>query len=146
MITHSSPRCWWEHQLFRWVDAYWVGLGSVEAQWQAKSFSSRQYESHQRIPENIATLALFDWCRCLQVVFHFYRPGGAANLGHLKKKNSLNFWLNKNSSGHYFPNIKIRCLHRGLRNLVFFKGTNCLHKLGGDLVNCTIQYSPWVAS
>ena len=58
-------------------------LGGTWAQWQAKYFSSTQYKSHQRIPENIATLALFDWCRCLQVVFHFYR---AANLGHLKKK------------------------------------------------------------
>ena len=117
MITLSSPKHQWEHQLFHWVDAYWVGLGSVEAQWQVKTFSSRQYKLHQQIPENVATL--FDWCRCLQVVLHFYR---ATNLGHLKKKNSLNFWLNKNSSGHYFfPNIKIHRLHRGLRNLVFFQ-------------------------
>ena len=39
--------CWWEHQLFCWVDAYWAGLGSVEAQSQVNKFSSRQYKSHR---------------------------------------------------------------------------------------------------
>ena len=105
----------WEHWLFCWVDAYWVGLGSVEAQLQVKTFSSgsRQYKSHRRlgIPENIATL--FDWCTCL--VFQ------GRQFGSSEKKNSLNFWLNKNSSGHYFPTIKICRLHRGLTNLVFFQ-------------------------
>jgi transposase len=46
---------WWEHQLFRWVDAYRAVLGSVEAQLQVKQFSSRQYKSHRQIPENVAT-------------------------------------------------------------------------------------------
>ena len=46
----------WEHRLFRWVDAYRAGLGSVEAQFKVKQFSSKQYKSHRRIPENVATL------------------------------------------------------------------------------------------
>jgi hypothetical protein len=46
----------WEHRLFRWVDAYRAGLGSVEAQSQVKKFSSKKYKSHRRIPENVATL------------------------------------------------------------------------------------------
>ena len=48
--------CQWEHWLFCWVDAYWAGLGLVEAQFQVKKFSSRQYKSHRQIPDNIATL------------------------------------------------------------------------------------------
>lgn len=46
----------WEHRLFRWVDAYQMGLGSVEAQLQVKQFSSRKYTSHRRIPETVARL------------------------------------------------------------------------------------------
>ena len=46
----------WEHWLFHWVDMYQAGLGSVEAQFKVKQFSSKQYKSHRHIPENIATL------------------------------------------------------------------------------------------
>jgi hypothetical protein len=48
--------CCWEHQLFHWMEAYRAGLGSVQAQLQVKTFSSRKYKSHRHIPENIATL------------------------------------------------------------------------------------------
>ena len=47
---------WWEHQLLRWVNAYWAGLGSVEAQLQVKKFSSEKYKSRRDIPENVATI------------------------------------------------------------------------------------------
>lgn len=46
----------WEHRLFCWMNAYREGLGSVEAQLQVKTFSSKKYTSHRRVPNNIATL------------------------------------------------------------------------------------------
>ena len=39
----------WEHRLFRWMEAYRAGLGSVQAQLQVKKFSSRKYKSHRCI-------------------------------------------------------------------------------------------------
>ena len=35
----------WEHRLFRWVDAYWAGLGSVEAhyRWQNSALGSTNH-------------------------------------------------------------------------------------------------------
>lgn len=43
----------WEHQMIRWMDAYRTGLGAKDAQMQVKAFSSRKYQSHHRIPENV---------------------------------------------------------------------------------------------
>jgi hypothetical protein len=48
----------WEHRMKRWMEAYQGGLGAKQAQMQVKSFSSRHYTSHRRVPERIA--ALFD--------------------------------------------------------------------------------------
>ena len=91
----------WEHRLFHWVDAYWAGLGSVEAQLQVKKFSSRQYKSHRRIPENVATI--FDRC------MYFISEGRQS--GSNEKNFSLKSQLNKNSSGQFFLNIKIHHLY-----------------------------------
>lgn len=44
----------WEHRMYRWMDAYRMGLGTVDAQLQVKKFSSRQYKSHRRIPDTVA--------------------------------------------------------------------------------------------
>ncbi|KAF9780595.1 hypothetical protein BJ322DRAFT_1101413 [Thelephora terrestris] len=44
----------WEHWMWRWVDAYDVGMGTREAHLQVQKFSSRRYKSHRRIPESLA--------------------------------------------------------------------------------------------
>ncbi|KAG1781318.1 hypothetical protein EV702DRAFT_963062 [Suillus placidus] len=44
----------WEHRMYRWMDAYRMGLGTVDTQLQVKKFSSRQYKSHRRIPDTVA--------------------------------------------------------------------------------------------
>ena len=44
----------WEHRMYRWMDAYWEGLGTSDAQVQVRNFSSTKYKSHRRIPEGIA--------------------------------------------------------------------------------------------
>ncbi|KAG2750889.1 hypothetical protein P692DRAFT_20847015 [Suillus brevipes Sb2] len=44
----------WEHRMYRWMDAYRMGLGTVDAQLQVKKFSSRQYKSHRHIPDTVA--------------------------------------------------------------------------------------------
>src|SRR5882757_355224 len=44
----------WEHQMYRWMDAYRSGLGTTDAQKQVRKFSSTKYRSHRCIPECIA--------------------------------------------------------------------------------------------
>jgi transposase-like protein len=44
----------WEHQMYRWMDAYRAGMGTMDAQKQVKKFSSTKYKSHRRILENVA--------------------------------------------------------------------------------------------
>ena len=44
----------WEHWMFRWMDAYRVGMGTTDAQKQVKKFSSTKYKSHQHVPETVA--------------------------------------------------------------------------------------------
>jgi hypothetical protein len=44
----------WEHQMFRWMDAYRAGMGTTDAQKQVKQFSSMKYKSHRRVPEAVA--------------------------------------------------------------------------------------------
>jgi hypothetical protein len=44
----------WEHQMYRWMDAYRADMGTTDAQKQVKQFSSRIYKSHRHILENVA--------------------------------------------------------------------------------------------
>jgi hypothetical protein len=41
----------WEQRMGRWMEAYESGLAVKEAQFQVKSFSSKIYKSHRRVPE-----------------------------------------------------------------------------------------------
>jgi hypothetical protein len=43
--------CRWEHHMFRWMEAYRLGLGTANTQARVKEFSSTKYKSHQHIPE-----------------------------------------------------------------------------------------------
>ena len=43
----------WEHHSHRWMDAYWSGLETKEAQVQVQKFSSTKYKSHRRVPESV---------------------------------------------------------------------------------------------
>ena len=40
--------------MYRWMEAYWSGLGTSAAQLQVICFSSVKYKSHQRVPEAVA--------------------------------------------------------------------------------------------
>ena len=44
----------WEHWMIQWMDAYQAGFTAKDVQLQVKKFSSRQYKSHQCIPEWLA--------------------------------------------------------------------------------------------
>ena len=44
----------WEHWMYRWMEAYRVGLGTNAAQLQVKKFSSHKYKSHRQFPETVA--------------------------------------------------------------------------------------------
>ena len=44
----------WEHRMRRWMEAYRGGLDAKQAQFQVKSYSSRCYTSHRRVPEQVA--------------------------------------------------------------------------------------------
>jgi hypothetical protein len=44
----------WEHRMKRWMEAYRGGLDAKQAQFQVKTFSSRCYRSHRRVPEQVA--------------------------------------------------------------------------------------------
>ena len=44
----------WEHRMQRWMKAYRDGLGVKDAQIQVKTFSSKHYKSHRRVPEHVA--------------------------------------------------------------------------------------------
>ena len=44
----------WEHHMYRWMEAYWSGLGTLEAQLQVKQFGSHKYQSHRHIPDTVA--------------------------------------------------------------------------------------------
>jgi transposase len=43
-----------EHRMYRWMEAYRSGHGTVAAQLQVRNFSSAKYKSHRRIPETVA--------------------------------------------------------------------------------------------
>jgi hypothetical protein len=43
----------WEHRMRRWMEAYQGGLDAKQAQFQVKSYSSRCYTSHRRVPEQV---------------------------------------------------------------------------------------------
>ncbi|KAG0708025.1 hypothetical protein DFH29DRAFT_795899, partial [Suillus ampliporus] len=53
---HLSTIWLWEHQMHRWMNAYWSGLETKEAQLQVKEFSLRKYKSHRCVPETVACL------------------------------------------------------------------------------------------
>jgi hypothetical protein len=42
-----------EHRMYRWMEAYRSGHGTVAAQLQVRNFSSAKYKSHRRIPETV---------------------------------------------------------------------------------------------
>ena len=44
----------WEHQMYRWMDAYRLGLRTTDAQKHVRRFSSTKYKSHRRILECVA--------------------------------------------------------------------------------------------
>ncbi|KAG2155023.1 uncharacterized protein EDB93DRAFT_1081141 [Suillus bovinus] len=44
----------WEHCMHHWMEAYWTGLGTKDAQFHVKQFSSTKYKSHRRVPEAVA--------------------------------------------------------------------------------------------
>ncbi|KAG2363303.1 hypothetical protein BDR07DRAFT_1219147, partial [Suillus spraguei] len=46
----------WEHWTHRWLDAYWSGLGTKDAQLKVQQFSSTKYKSHRWVPETVAQL------------------------------------------------------------------------------------------
>jgi hypothetical protein len=41
----------WEHCMFRWMEAYRLGLGTADTQAHVKEFSSTKYKSHRYIPQ-----------------------------------------------------------------------------------------------
>jgi hypothetical protein len=46
----------WEdrmYDMYHWMEAYWSGLGTSDAQLQVKKFCSASYKSHRRIPETL---------------------------------------------------------------------------------------------
>ncbi|KAF8235259.1 hypothetical protein L208DRAFT_1258059 [Tricholoma matsutake] len=45
---------WWEHQMYRWMDAYRADMGTMDAQKQVRKFSSTKYKSHRCILGNVA--------------------------------------------------------------------------------------------
>ncbi|KZT56484.1 hypothetical protein CALCODRAFT_435737 [Calocera cornea HHB12733] len=45
----------WEHRTVRWMDAYRGGKTPEEAQVMVKQYGTRQYTSHRRIPESVAS-------------------------------------------------------------------------------------------
>ena len=51
---------WWEHRMYRWMEAYRTGLGTREAQKQVKKFSSAAYKSHRRI-QRVSHKLLIDY-------------------------------------------------------------------------------------
>ena len=46
--------CHWEHCMYRWMEAYRLGLGTADAQACVKEFSLTKYKSHQCILEAVA--------------------------------------------------------------------------------------------
>ena len=44
----------WEHQMIRWMDAYWEGKGIKEAQIQVNKFGTHKQKSHQPVGEMVA--------------------------------------------------------------------------------------------
>jgi hypothetical protein len=48
----------WEHQMYRWTEAYHSSLSTSVAQLQVKKFGSAQYKLHRRVPE--AVVRAFD--------------------------------------------------------------------------------------
>ena len=45
---------WWENHFFHWVEAYQLGLGSIEACANVKAYTSRQLTSHRHPSEWVA--------------------------------------------------------------------------------------------
>ncbi|KAG1839892.1 hypothetical protein DFJ58DRAFT_667458, partial [Suillus subalutaceus] len=52
-LFSAVQSCVWEHRMYQWMEAYRSGLGTTEAQIH-KTFSSREYKSHIRIPDTVA--------------------------------------------------------------------------------------------
>jgi hypothetical protein len=52
--VHIHTICKWEHQMYRWIEAYKLGLGTRDAQALVWKFSSTKYKSHRSIPEAVA--------------------------------------------------------------------------------------------
>jgi len=46
----------WEHHTHMWIEAYWSGLETKEAQLQVREFSSKKYKSDRRVPQTVASL------------------------------------------------------------------------------------------
>ena len=44
----------WEHRMHRWMEAYWEGLETWEAQIKVKRSSPTKHKSHRRVPESVA--------------------------------------------------------------------------------------------
>ena len=51
---------WWGNWFFHWVEAYCLGLGSVEAHAHVKKYTFRQFTSHRYVSKRVA--ATFGWC------------------------------------------------------------------------------------
>ena len=51
---------WWGNWFFHWVEAYCLGLGSVEAHAHVKKYTFKQFTSHRYVSKRVA--ATFGWC------------------------------------------------------------------------------------
>ena len=78
----------WEHQMDQWMEAYRGNMGTQDAQFLVRNFSSMKYTSHRHIPETVAA-ALIDINSHLYIV---------ANLGLVLQNYSLKFALKNNPS------------------------------------------------
>lgn len=54
----------WEHRVFRWMEAYWSGMGTEDAQKKVKKFSSKTYTSHWRVLKTVACAFDWEWLQC----------------------------------------------------------------------------------
>jgi len=53
----NLPSALWKHHMHMWMEAYWSGLETKEAQLQVREFSSKKYKSDRCVPE---TMSLFE--------------------------------------------------------------------------------------
>jgi hypothetical protein len=46
----------WQHRMYRWMAAYRDGMATQDAQLQVRTFSSKRYKSHRRVPETLGRM------------------------------------------------------------------------------------------